>query len=203
MKKVFILFSLILCFSSTIKAQVKTIYYLGDKVIQDSTIASTLATSYAIYGKLSNDSLYVYKKFDIQNNLMTTGSFKDENLTIPHGKFIFYSDVETFNDTYNSTFPFTDQNIFVAEEGEFKNGLTNGPWKTYYPDGSSFANVSFVEGLKQGDFISYNPKGKVEIFGTYINDKKEGEWLFKRGRKKIFYVNDSQQKKVNGKVKIN
>ena len=176
---------------------------MGEKVLTDTTLASTFATSFAIYGKLINDSLYFFKKYDIYNNLMTTGSFIDENLTIPHGKFKFYSDVETFNDIQNTAFPFTDKNIFVAEEGEYDNGLNVGRWNSYYPNGKLFKTVNFEIGLKQGEYVAYNQNGEVETLGNYINDKREGEWLLKRGRKKVFFVNDIEQKKVSGKIKTN
>ncbi len=203
MEKKIIFLSIILFSALGLKAQVNTIFYAGDKVILDSTLASVYATSYAVYGKLSNDSVYVYKKYDIENNLMLTGSFKDEALKIPHGKFTIYSDVYTFNETYNTSFEFSDKNIFVSEEGEYQNGLNIGRWSTYYPNGKIFASVNFEKGLKQGEFISYDSKSKVEIIGTYINDKKEGKWLYKRGKKIVFYVNDVEQKKVKGKVNIN
>lgn len=196
---------LILLFFSTLalKAQVKTVYYLGEKVMLDTTLASSLATSFAVYGKLSNDSLYVFKRYDILNNLMITGSFKDEALSIPHGKFTYYSDVETFNDTHNSVFPYTDKNIFISEEGQYENGLSTGRWSSYYPDGKILGTVNFQNGLKQGEFVAYDEKGRVQTFGIFKDDKKEGEWLFKRGKKKIFYVNDIEQKKVSGKIKTN
>lgn len=201
MKKILILLSLILLSTLGLKAQVKTIYYIGEKVMRDSTLASTLATSYAVYGKLTNDSLYVYKKYDILNNLMITGSFKNDSLNIPHGKFTFYSDVETFNDTHDSVFPYTDKNIFVSEEGQYENGLSVGRWIGYYPDGKILMTVNFENGLKQGEFVGYDEKGRVETLGVFKADKKEGEWLLKRGKKKIFYINDIEQKRGSGKVK--
>lgn len=203
MKRKIILLGLMLFSIIGLKAQVKTIYFLGEKVMLDTTLASSLATSFAVYGKLSNDSLYSFKRYDILNNLMVTGSFKDEALSIPHGKFIFYSDVETFNDTHNTAFPYTDKNIFISEEGQYENGLSIGKWIGYYPNGKILMSINYENGLKQGKFISYDEKGRVEVLGTFVDDKKEGEWLFKRGKKKVFYVNDIEQKKVNGKIKIN
>lgn len=188
---------------SGLNAQVKTIYYAGEQVLTDTTLAKTYATSFAIYGKLSNDSLYVFKKYDIYNNLLGTGTYKDEFLIIPHGKFTYYSDVETFNDFNNSSFPYTNKNIFVSEEGNYEDGLAVGEWKSFYPDGKLMAVGTFKNGKKQGKFAAYNAKGILETSGNYVNDKKEGEWIFKRGRKKIFYVNDVEQKKVKGNININ
>lgn len=193
-KKIVFIFSLILSLAFGLKAQVKTIFYLDDKVIRDSTLVSAFSTSYAVYGKLSNDTLYTYKRYDILNNLMVTGSFQDEALTIPHGKFTFYSDVETFNNTHNTTFPLTDKNIFISEEGRYENGLSVGRWNGYYPNGKILGTLNFENGLKQGEFVGYDKNGKVETLGSYKDDKREGEWLLKKGKKKVFYVNDIEQK---------
>lgn len=203
MKKIVFLISLILTLTAALKAQVKTIYYMGDRVISDTTLVSSFSTSFAVYGKLSTDSLYFYKRYDIENNLMITGSFMDEGLKIPHGKFKFYNYVATFNDTHNTAFTFIDKNIFVSEEGAYDNGVNSGRWTSYYPDGKVFKTVKFENGLKQGEFVAYDEKGRTEILGNYIDDKREGEWLLKRGKRKVFFVNDIEQKKVSGNVKIN
>ena len=111
--------------------------------------------------------------------------------------------METFNYTHNSVFPYTDKNIFISEEGQYENGLSTGRWSSYYPDGKILGTVNFQNGLKQGEFVAYDEKGRVQTFGIFKDDKKEGEWLLKRGKKKIFYVNDIEQKKVSGKIKTN
>lgn len=203
MKRVVVFLGCMLVFCFGLKAQVKTIFYFGDEVILDSTLVSSYATSFAVYGKLSNDSVYAYKRYDIENNLMSTGFFKDENLKIPHGKFIYYSTVEAFNELYSLSYYFENKSTFVSEQGAFKDGLSVGRWISYYPDGKILASVNFQDGLQQGEFVNYDSKGRVETLGSYINGKKEGEWLFKRGKKKVFYLNDMVQKKASAKVKAN
>lgn len=200
MKKTLITIGFILFITLSLKAQVKTIYYFGDEIMLDTTLAKDYATSFAVYGKLNNDSLYVYKRFDIRNNLMNTGSFKDEALKIPHGKFIYYSDVYTFNEMFYSNYPYTGKNIFIAEEGDYEDGLTVGKWIRYFPDGKIMVIVNFNKGLKEGDFIVYDTKGRVETSGKYLNDKKEGQWIFKNGKRKIYYVNDVKQKNIDVNV---
>ena len=188
---------LLFCFG--IKAQVKTVYYIGDEVIADSTLIG-FVTSYAVYGKLANDSLYSYKRYDIYDRLMSTGSFKDEALKIPHGKFFFYLTVPAFNELYNSTFYDEDYKSFIYQKGEFIDGVSTGRLTNFYPDGKIMATVVFEAGLQQGEFVGYDAKGRVETLGKYINGKKEGEWLFRRGKKKAFYVNNVIQKKASAKI---
>jgi hypothetical protein len=48
MKRKIILLSFMLFSMLGLKAQVKTIYYLGEKVMLDTTLASSLDTSFAI-----------------------------------------------------------------------------------------------------------------------------------------------------------
>lgn len=202
MKRVIVLF-IFLVFGFGLQAQVKTVYYFGDEVITDSALVKSFATSFAVYGKLSNDSVYTYKRYDIYNSLISIGAFKDEALKIPHGKFKHYLTVDQFNELYNSAFYTEDHASFLYEEGQFIDGLSTGRWISYYPTGKIFATVNFENGLKDGEFVSYNAKGDVETLGTYKNGKKEGDWLYKRGKKKVFYVNDVIQKKVGAKVNTN
>ena len=65
MKRVVVFLGCMLLFCFGLKAQVKTIFYFGDEVILDSTLVSSYATSFAVYGKLSNDSVYAYKRYDL------------------------------------------------------------------------------------------------------------------------------------------
>ena len=66
-------------------SQAKPIYFNGNKV----TTNADEATSYGVYGKLSGQDLWVLKRYDLDDNLMLSGSYKDEQLSKPHGKFIF------------------------------------------------------------------------------------------------------------------
>jgi hypothetical protein len=199
MKKLVFFLGCLLIFCLGLEAQVKTVYYVGDEVITDSTLVR-YATSYAVYGKLTNDSLYAYKRYDIYDSLMSTGFFKDEALKVPHGKFVHYLTVPAFNELYNLSFYDEDYTSFVYEKGEYVDGLSVGRWSSYYPNGKVMATVVFEAGLQQGEFVSYDAKGQVETFGKYVNGKKEGEWLFRRGKKKVFYVNNVIQKKASAKI---
>src|SRR3954469_23225834 len=82
-------------------SQVKTVYYdEEDNVISDSSRAA----SYAIYGKLTGDSLYTYKKYDEDGYVTVTGSFRDDSLKVPQGKFVYYDWVDELT-TLGNTLP--------------------------------------------------------------------------------------------------
>ena len=75
-------------------SQAKPIYFNGNRITTDAE----RATSYGVYGKLSGENLWTLKRYDLYDNLMLSGSYKDEQLTIPHGKFIFYGSIFDYND---------------------------------------------------------------------------------------------------------
>lgn len=193
-----ILFILLLFVSFGVKAQVKPIYFYMDSVISDST----KATSYAIYGKLSTEELWSFKRYDLYNNLLQTGSFKDEQLTIPHGKFTSYMEVDLFNKINNSFFYIRDRDRFISQVGSFVNGKEHGQWLSYYPDGKIFGAVIFRNGVLHGESKSYDKKGNIEIVGNYVNGKKDGEWILHGGLQKDVYVMDELKSSTKDKKLI-
>lgn len=169
--------------SYTHAQQVAPVYFNGDKITTDKT----KATSYAIYGKLSDGSLFIFKRYDLYNNLIQTGFYKDEQLTVPEGKFIFYDDVEDFNYEHGTSFRIRDKSRYVSQQGNFENGLENGEWKVFYPDGKILSLRHFVNGKLHGEFILYNRFGVATMKGTYVNGKADGEWIDFSKKKKMTF----------------
>lgn len=186
-----------LCATIT-KAQVKPIYFVGNVITADST----KATSYAIYGKLDTENLWSFKRYDLYDNLLQTGSFKDEQLSIPHGKFTYYMDVEYFN-LLNKTFYYLkDRYRFISQIGYFENGKEVGNWYTFYPDGAIFVTVKFENGLMNGDYKNYTRKGILESSGKYVDGKRDGEWMFYQGLQKDVYEMGELKSSVKDKKLI-
>jgi antitoxin component YwqK of YwqJK toxin-antitoxin module len=65
----------------------------------------------------------------------------------------------------------------VAEEREWKNGVSDGIWLQYYESGTVKMNSGFVSGKRNGVFVLNYPDGKPEWKGSYMNDKREGKWV--------------------------
>jgi hypothetical protein len=183
-----LLFMLVLVLSTLSGwSQVKTVFYdEEDHVISDSTQAA----SYAIYGKVTGDSLYTFKKYDADGYVTVTGAFKDDSLKLAQGKFVYYDWVDDVS-TLGNTLP-SDQakDRYVYVTGNFKNGKKTGRWYTFYPNGSLKNVVTFVDDVMNGEFKYFNTKGKLETSGTYVNGKKNGEWVSSGGRKIEQYRND-------------
>jgi hypothetical protein len=159
-------------------AQVTPIYFSG----KDRVLDKDIADSYAITGKLSNRNLWMFKQYDLDNNLLVTGSYKDENFSIPHGNFIYYTYVDSFNDFYDTFYDIEETDRFKYIEGAFVDGLRQGLWKTYYPDGTVRIAENYNKNLKDGLYELFDGKGKLLTSGNFVLGKKQGEWLSKSGK---------------------
>lgn len=65
----------------------------------------------------------------------------------------------------------------LAEQGEFKNGLKKGIWKTWYPSGVVETSQDWSNGLKSGKYYHYDANGVLDVKGNYRGDKKQGKWI--------------------------
>jgi len=193
------LFFLVVAFSLNLCAfaQLKPIYFIGESLTKDST----LATSYGIYGKLTGENLYALKVFDLNNNLEITGTYKDEDLKIPHGVFMYYANVDMFNRINDETFFLKGKTRFITGKGLFVNGLQSGRWISFFPDGKIMNVTTYLNGIKHGFYGKYDRKGKTLIAGVYHSGKRDGEWLYENGKVKEIYkdgvVQPVQEKEIN------
>ena len=176
--------------SLAVFGQYKPIYFRGENIVADSTIA----TSYGVYGKLSGEELYAIKVFDLQNNLITTGTYKDERLKIAHGAFVYYKGVSEFNEMNAENFVLKDDKVrFISGKGNFVNGNRSGRWIAFFPDGRIMNVITYVNDVKHGFFGSYTKKGKIIVGGAYYMGEKDGEWLYDNGKVKEYFVKGVRQ----------
>jgi len=160
-------------------SQVKTVYYDDqDHVIADST----QATSYAIYGKLTGDSVYTFKKYDADGYVMVTGAFKDDSLQVAHGKFVYYDWIDQLT-TLGNTLPVADgKDRYILVTGYYKDGKREGRWLTFYPNGGLKSVVSFVDNVLNGESKNFDTKGRLQTSGNFLYGKKDGQWIVSGGR---------------------
>lgn len=185
MKK-YLIFLMALMLGLTVQAQLRPIYFNGD----NATLDPTNATSYGVFGKLSTENLWVLKRYDLKDNLMQTGSYKDPELTIPHGQFVFYMDVDYFNLISKENFKLKGKTRFTYQQGAFSDGVEQGRWVLFYPDGNIFNLQDYKDGKLNGEFKTFDKYGKIILSGQYVMDKKEGEWIVERGKRKEVYKDD-------------
>lgn len=85
----------------------------------------------------------------------------------------------------------------IYEQGQYKNGLKNGNWKTYYDDDPQTlsSQINYFQGKLDGYYIIYQSEGKELIRGYHESDQRVGSWTW-------FYPEgevESEVKYVDGK----
>lgn len=63
-------------------------------------------------------------------------------------------------------------------EGTVANGLRDGDWVAYFPDGKVQSTGIFKDGARIGPATVYYENGQKLMEGFYKNDHKCGEWVF-------------------------
>lgn len=58
----------------------------------------------------------------------------------------------------------------------YKNGVLEGEFKAYYPNGNLQGEVNYINGEMNGDFKEYHENKKIRLSGSYKNSLQEGEW---------------------------
>jgi hypothetical protein len=186
MKKILVMLVLLMS-AVTGMAQVKTVYFNeDDEVVTDSTEA----VSYALIGRVTGDSVYTVKKFDADGYMLMTGAYKDDDLKVAHGNFVYYDWVEAISPLGNYVVPAGGKERFINLRGTFRNGLREGRWITYYQSGSIKDVVNYKQNRMNGEYRNFDYKGNLETQGNFIENKKEGTWITKGGRVIYQFKND-------------
>lgn len=195
MKRIIICFFFLFAGLNTY-SQVKSILLdRKDQVTQDST----LAASYAVFGKISGDSVYTFKKFDFEGVLLASGTFKDDSLQIPHGKFTYYAWITPENNTITYGYDIKGKERYISLTGSFIDGKLSGRWISFYPEGSMKQVVTYYQGIMHGAFQAFDHKGKVLASGLYISGKKNGAWMLDGGKQENVYDHDKLISSLRGK----
>src|SRR6185369_14012722 len=148
-------------------------------------------TSYSFHvtnEKVTNfksSSYYWYGQGDLRS---TQGNYSGKLL---HGAF------EKFN-----------RNHALIEKGKFENGLKEGTWTRWYPDGKFQSNYRWRNGARHGRFEEYHLGGGISRAGSYSRDKlsgsvkvydKNGSMTEKLRYRQGKLINDKVKKKENDK----
>lgn len=194
-KRLFVFF-LLVCGGLFSSAQVKSVMFDSKDII---TQDSSRAVSYAVFGKLSGDSLYTFKRFDFEGILLSTGSFKDDSLQVPHGKFIYYDWITPENNPLTYEYEINGKERYVQLTGSFTDGVKTGRWIAFYPNGTIKQVVTYKQGIVQGAYQLFSISGKLLVSGLYVLGKKNGTWTIDGGKQENEYVNDQLISTLKGK----
>jgi hypothetical protein len=196
MKRIIFCFLLFAGSINNIYSQVKSILLDGrDRIVADSA----LAVNYAVFGKVEGDTVYTFKKFDFNGVLLTSGTFKDDSLKVPHGNFVYYDWITPDNNYTNLGYEIDGKARYVVLSGKYINGLRVGKWLSFYADGKVKQMANYVQGALNGLYQSYDNSGKVQISGSYVRDKKQGTWILRGGKQEDEYVDDKLISSLSGK----
>ncbi|QOG02172.1 toxin-antitoxin system YwqK family antitoxin [Flavobacterium sp. MDT1-60] len=64
----------------------------------------------------------------------------------------------------------------LAEQGQFKEGLRVGLWKTWHSNGVLATTLSYCKGLRSGKYFRYDENGNLVENGKFCSDLKTGKW---------------------------
>lgn len=65
----------------------------------------------------------------------------------------------------------------IIEDSDDSVERTNGPMRYYFDNGMLMSEGTIKEGMPEGVWKFYTPDGKLTRIGKYVNGKKEGRWL--------------------------
>ena len=60
--------------------------------------------------------------------------------------------------------------------GNYKNGVLDGEFKAYYPNGNLQGEVNYKNGEMNGEFKEYHENKNIRLSGSYKNSLQDGEW---------------------------
>ncbi|MGZ4044301.1 MAG: toxin-antitoxin system YwqK family antitoxin, partial [Bacteroidia bacterium] len=154
------------------------------------------ATSYIVVKQLA-DTAWLMQQYDLDNAILQSSVFKDKNLQIPHGKYAYYRKLNFYNNKMMKDILKSDTANCIMTEGEFRDGKKEGRWTDYFIGGKKREVATYKDGLLNGPYRSYSDDhSTIALSGNYVDGKRDGEWLmFGMGGKLI-----ETDKYRNGKV---
>jgi len=155
--------------------------------------------------RLNSDSAYSVKQYDMHDTIMVSGTYKDEGLTIPNGKFVYHLKMRISKDVQDVEFlRGIDTNNFIKNVGYFLNGKRTGMWVTYSARGKVSQKCSFVDDIANGPYEQFydEPFGYRGV-GTMVNGVLEGKYYVYTDDSLLVAESDyHNNKEINAKVHL-
>jgi len=155
--------------------------------------------------------------FSTDGVVARTKTYHENSQPMAEGKYIkqkrdsiwlFYSDVDgklLSSETYKkgilhgTTKTFYPETGNVAEIIEYVNGIKEGPYKKYFPDGELMTEGTYKNDVLEGKFLLYYPNGKIQVKGKYKNGRQIGNWEYFDENGK--HISEEDFKKENAEEK--
>lgn len=142
------------------------------------------AVAYLLVQKLG-DSAFMAKKYDMRDTILFVGTYKDNMLTIPNGRFTIYNKKRlakdknaakvdsTVSDELNIKF---DTNNYVKMAGYYLNGKRTGEWVEYMAKGKKTAEYTYENDKLNGLCRTYNLFTGTWNEYEMVNDLLQGKY---------------------------
>lgn len=114
--------------------------------------------------------LQAVSKFSNDGIIARTITYHENGLPMAEGKYINQQRDSTWN-------MYSDVDGSLVMKENYKKGKLDGESILYYPGKEQVAEIThYKEGLKEGPYIKYFPDGKIMTKGNYKNDKLDGDF---------------------------
>jgi antitoxin component YwqK of YwqJK toxin-antitoxin module len=135
-------------------------------------------------------------RFSDDGIIAHTNSYHENGQPMADGKYInqlrdstwnFYSDVDgklISKENYTKGKLNGKSILYYADSGEqaeitnYENGIKNGPYLKYFPDGKIMTEGTYKNDKLEGDFTVYYNDGSIAIKGQYKNGIQTGNWSY-------------------------
>jgi TonB family protein len=137
-------------------------------------ITSNKKAVVTIYKSFKKDSnTYVFETFDAKNKIQKREYYSDSDLKIKHGLHLVFKNGKPvykgfyINGRREGKFIRYDSLARVTEITSFQADSLNGPYSTYWSNGSKRSEGNYVHNQVVGTWIKYYKNGNVAIKETY------------------------------------
>lgn len=148
-----------LMISHQLFAQTKKVYVTKSG---SYTANSDKAVSYLLVQQLNGDSAYMARQYNMNNTLMVKGTYKDAALTIPNGKFAYYTADEASS--------------YLSTVGYYINGKRTGNWIEFAPNGQATLEYSYENNVLNGPYKTHDVTSGIRGEGTMVSGKLAGDF---------------------------
>lgn len=81
-------------------------------------------------------------------------------------------------DNYTGEYIELYKNGLPKMRGQKVNGVRQGKWQSWHPNGAKASEVSYVDGKENGKYIVYHDNGQIRHTGRYSMGEKVDKWKF-------------------------
>jgi hypothetical protein len=170
MKKLLTLLAL-LVITTQLFAQTQKVYFTKSGKF---TVNPDKAAGYLLVQKLAENNGYLAMQYDNNNNLISKGTYKDELLTVPSGKFAYYKKQPDDNIIHTASYT-ANTPLYLSATGYFVDGKREGQWIEYSPSGEKTAVYNFENGVLNGPYKVFS---SPEVYGegNAVNGQLQGKF---------------------------